>query len=178
MGSSSEENTKRLEVLYTKHHKWLVACAFNITKDRDTSDELVGELYLYLAERVNPSLWYLDSFNLMYLHSFLKTRFINKIKASKRLSTISPHYDEIDTPYDIDFDVKLDEAYDEVINELKAMEKTRAWASSKLAQLYWFNEDFTLDKLSKEIKISKSTAFLNVKKVKKHLKETIKNPFR
>lgn len=58
------------------------------------------------------------------------------------------------------------------------MEKTRAWASSKLAQLYWFNEDFTLDKLSKEIKISKSTAFLNVKKVKKHLKETIKNPFR
>lgn len=178
MGSNGDENNIRLEVLYNKHHKWLISCAFNITKNKEISNELVGELYLYLAERVNPSLWYKDSFNLMYLHSFLRTRFLNKIKYANRLSTISPQYDTEDTPYDTDFDLRLDEAYEEVIDELKAMEYTKQWASSKLAQLYWFNEDFTLEKLSKEIKISKSTAFLNVKKVKKHLKETIKNPFK
>ena len=176
--SNIQENSKRLEVLYKKHHKWLKAVAFNTAKNIDVADELVADLYLYLAERVNPSLWYLDSFNLMYAHSFIKTRFINKVKAGNRLVTISPHYDTIDEEYDTDFDEKLDNAYYEVINELKNMENTNQWASSKLAQLYWFNEDMTLEKLAAEIKISKSTAFLNCKKVKKHIKQNIDNPFK
>jgi hypothetical protein len=36
----------------------------------------------------------------------------------------------------------------------------------------------TLDKLSNEVKISRSTAFIQIKKAKKHLKETINNPFK
>lgn len=178
MLNSDDENRRRLENLCKESHSWLIACARNITKDRDMSEELVSDLYLYLAERVNPALWWGDnSFNLMYCHSFIRTRHINKIKSNNRLTTISPYYDVIEEPYDEEFDKRLENAYNEVIEELKNMEKTKLWPASKLFQIYSFTDGMTLEKLSSEIKISKSTSFLNVKKCKKHLKETIRNPF-
>lgn len=172
------ENTKRLEALYLKSHNWLQACAFNIAKDEDVANDLVAELYLYLAEKVNPSLWYLDTFNLMYLYSFLKSRFLNRIKTQNRNLPLLDNWDKEEEVYDTDNDKCLEDAYNNVIEELKQMEKTKYWASSKLAQLYFFNDEMTLEKLASEIKISKSTAFLNVKKAKTHLKNNIENPFR
>lgn len=174
---SKRENTKRLETLYRKHHKWLTAVSYNLAKDKDIADDLVGELYVYLGEKCNPSLWYLDSFNLMYLHSFIKSRFLNRVKVANRNAPLSDSWDDIDEEYDSDFDEKLETAYNDIVKELKDMEYTKQWASSKLYQLYAFNEDMTLEKLAKEIGISKSTAFLNCRKTKLHLKETIKNPF-
>ena len=171
------ENNKRLEVLYKQSHKWLLACAFNICKDSEIANDLVGELYVYLAEKVNPYIWYLDSFNLMYLHAFIKTRFINRTKVAKRNTPLSDTYDSVEEEYDVDYDEKLERTHDMIVEELKRMEWTRQWAPSKLAQMYFFNEGMTLEKLASEIRISKSTAFLNVKKVKKHLKEVIPNPF-
>ena len=54
------ENNKRLETLYKQSHNWLIAVAYNLCKDKEVADELVGELYLYFAEKCNPSLWYLN----------------------------------------------------------------------------------------------------------------------
>ena len=179
MLNSGDENIRRLENLYKESHKWLMAVAYNTSKNKEISEELVSDLYLYLAERVNPNLWWgNDSFNLMYCHSFIKTRFINKVKVLNRMCTISPHYDTIEEEYDVEFDKRLETAYDGVIEELKAMERTKLWPASKLYQMYIFTEGMTLDKLSNEIHISKSTSFLNVKKAKKHLRETIQNPFK
>ena len=172
------ENTKRLEVLFTNHHNWLLACSYNISKNKDTSEELVQELYVYLAERVNPSIWYLNSFNLQYCYSFLKTRFINRTKVDKRTTSISDTYDEIDNTYNEEFDRALDEAYESVVNGFKDMERTKSWASSKLAQLYYFNDDMTLERLAKEIGICKSTAFTNIKKAKLEIRNKVKNPFK
>ena len=171
------ENNNRLELLYKKHNSWLMACSFNTSKDRDIAEELVAELYLYLAERPNPSIWYNDTFNLMYLRSFIQTRFINRKKVDNRTGMISDEYDKEDIPYDEERDQLWERTHNMVIEELKRMEWTRQWAPSKLAQMYFFNEGMTLEKLASEIRISKSTAFLNVKKVKKHLKEVIPNPF-
>jgi DNA-directed RNA polymerase specialized sigma24 family protein len=178
MQKHREENNRRLEVLYRESHKWLSAVSFNIAKDSEIASDLVGELYVYLGERVNPSIWWGNSFNLMYCRSFILSRFFNRIKVQKRNAPLSDTYDDIEEEYDIDYDTKLEEAYDNVVAELKAMEYTKQWASSKLYQMYAFNDDMTLEKLASEIKISKSTAFLNCKKAKKHLKETIKNPFK
>ena len=114
----------------------------------------------------------------MYCYSFLKSRFLNKIKVSGRNISLRDGWDTEDTEYDVDRDAQLEQAYNEVVEELKQMEWTTKWASSKLAQLYFFNDDMTLDKLSKEIGICKSTGFLHIKKTKKHLRETLKNPFR
>jgi DNA-directed RNA polymerase specialized sigma24 family protein len=172
-----KENTQRLDILFRQSHGWLKACAFNISKDRDTADDLVCELYVYLAEKCNPALWYLNSFNLMYCYSFLKTRFLNRIKVQKRNTTLSDNYDTVDNEYDTDKDERIEISYNEVVAELKGMEYTTKWASSKLAQLYFFTDGMTLEKLSKEIGICKSTGFLHVKKAKKHLKDTLNNPF-
>lgn len=178
MNKVESENNKRLEILYKKSHSWLIAVAYNLSKDKDVAEELVQELYLYLAEKCNPSIWYLNSFNLMYAHAFISSRFYNKIKIDKRKAVLSDSYDAVDTEYDTDSDEQLEEAYERVIEELKVLERTKMWASSKLYQMYAFDKDMTLEKLAKEIGISKSTAFLNCKKVKVHLKGKIKSPFK
>lgn len=171
------ENNKRLEVLYKKYHNWLIAVGVNISKDVEVAEELVSELYLYLAERVNPSLWYLDSFNLKYCYMFVKSRHINRLKVDNRNLPLHDSWDTPEEEYNVEYDKSMEDAYESVVEELKRLEKTTMWAPSKIAQMYFFN-DFTLESLSKELGICKSTSFLNVKKVKTHLRTTIKNPFK
>jgi hypothetical protein len=43
--------------------------------------------------------------------------------------------------------------------------------------MYFFS-DKTLEGLSNDVGISKSTTFLHVKKIKKHIRATIPNPFK
>jgi len=171
------ENNKRLEVLFRKSHNWLTSVAFNLCKDKEVADELVGELYLYLAEKCNPAIWYLDSFNLMYLHAFISSRFYNRIKANKRNVSLSDSYDEVETEYDVDADEKIDDVYNQMVEELKRLERTRLWAPSKIYQMYAFDSEMTFEKLASELKLSKSTVYLNCKKIKKHLKDNLENPF-
>jgi DNA-directed RNA polymerase specialized sigma24 family protein len=176
MSNINDENIKRLETLYMNHHKWLIAASFNITKDKELAEELVSELYLYLSEKPNPDIWYLDSFNLMYLHSFLKTRNLNKIKYNKRYVDYDEIIcDEIDSEYDIEKDLEIQTKYDRVIEEFKILERNpKLWAAAKITEMYLFDNDITLEGLANKIRISKSTAFLNVKKIKTYLKTKIK----
>jgi predicted DNA-binding protein YlxM (UPF0122 family) len=51
------------------------------------------------------------------------------------------------------------------------------WASARLAEIYLYS-DKTLEGVSNDIGVSKSTSYLHVKRIKKHLKETIQNPFK
>jgi DNA-directed RNA polymerase specialized sigma24 family protein len=172
-----KENNKRLDVLFRNSHGWLSAVAFNLSKDKEVSDELVGELYLYLAEKCNPALWYLDSFNLMYAHAFLNSRFLNRIKAAKRNVPLSDSYDEVENEYDVDADEKVEDVYNKMVDELKRLERTKLWAPSKIYQMYAFDKEMTFEKLASELKLSKSTVYLNCKKIKKHLKDNLDNPF-
>ena len=177
MNKIQAENNKRLDVLFRKSHGWLSAVAFNLAKDKEVADELVGELYLYFAEKCNPSLWYLDSFNLMYAHAFLNSRFLNRIKAAKKNVPLSDSYDEVEAEYDVDADEKVEDVYNKMVDELKRLERTRLWAPSKIYQMYAFDKEMTFEKLASELKLSKSTVYLNCKKIKKHLKDTLDNPF-
>ena len=177
MNNLEAENRDRIGRLYTNHHKWLLSVGTNITKNRTVADELVSDLYLYLAERINTNIWYEDTFNLMYCRAFIQTRWINRIKSEKRFVTHTASHDTVEEVYDEEFDKKLETAYTDIVNELRELERSKMWASSKLAQLYFFNAEMTLEQLASNIKISKSTAFLNIKKVKLHLKDKIENPF-
>jgi len=172
------ENNKRLDVLFRKSHGWLSAVSFNLSKDKEVADELVGELYLYLAEKCNPALWYLDSFNLMYCHAFLNSRFLNRIKAAKRNVPLSDSYDDVENEYDVDADERVEDVYNQMVDELKRLERTKLWAPSKIYQLYAFDKEMTFEKLASELKLSKSTVYLNCKKIKKHLKDNLDNPFK
>ena len=175
-GSIDIEINKRLGVLHKQHHNWLMACAYNKSKNKKLSEDLVQDLYLYLAEKRNTKLFFNESFNLLYCYNFLSSRFINYIKRENK--TI--HYDywpeTKDDVYNIDEDKRLEDSYDALKKQLNELSKTKMWTSARLYELYAFN-DVTMEELSKEIGISKSTVFLNVKKIKLHLKKMLDNPF-
>ena len=175
-GSIEWENHFRLDVLARNHHKWLTSCAVNISKDLETAQDLVGELYLYLT-KPNPKIWYKDSFNLIYCRSFLSSRFINGKKRDNRMSPLNPKLDRVDEEYDDSLDRRIDAEYDKLIEELKEMKVRKGWSSAMLFEMYYFS-DKTMDELAEEIGLSKSTVFLNTKKVKEHFRNKLNNPFR
>jgi len=170
------ETSKRLGVLYNKHHSWLLACAYNQSKNVTISEDLVQELYIYLGEKNNPKLYYRDSFNLLYCHNFISSRYINYIKRESKLSTISDTYDKQEDKYNTEFDILLEQTYNQLKDELKQLSTTKMWSSAKLFEMYSF-ADITMEELSNKIGISKSTTFLNIKKIKEHLKNKLQNPF-
>ena len=174
--SGSLENTKRLEVLYRNHHDWLISVAYNLCFSQEVAQDLVQELYIYLGEKQNHNLWYLDSFNLKYCHSFLSSRWINLIKRENKNVYPSRWKDTLDDEYDEEFDIEIDKSYEQLQDELKRLEGTNMWASAKIFSMYSFGTQ-SMEELSDEIGISKSTTFLNVKKIKQHLRKTINNPF-
>ena len=181
MNNQQQENKERLDYLCRHSHKWLLGAAFKVCKNLDTENELVADLYLYLGERINPALWYdegdIRSFNLQYCRKFIHSRNLNRIKREGKTDSLYDNPDEVDTEYDYDGDERIEKAYSDVIKELHRLERTRLWAPAKLASLYFY-DDYTLDGLAKEIKISKSATFLNIKKIKTHLKNKIDNPFK
>ena len=174
-----KENNRRLEILFRQKNDWLMASSYNITKDREAAEELVAELYSYIAERGNPNIWWgKDEYNMMYLYSFLKTRWINQIKQRDKNVQLPEKWDKVDEVYDEELDIKMQDCYDDIVNEINELQRTKMWSSAKLAELYFFTPDMTLDKLSKNIGISKSTSFLNIRKIKQHIRLTKNNPFK
>lgn len=153
--------------------------SMNFSQNLTTASDLVSDLYLYIAEKGNPNIWWgEDGYNMMYLYSFLKSRYINGYKQGKKLTHLNENYDTPDTPYDEDLDIKIQQTYEAVQKEITDLQQTKMWSSARLAEIYLFDDEMTLERLSKEIGISKSTSFLNVKKVKTHIKAKYQNPFR
>ena len=87
--------------------------ALAVTRDRDSADDLVQELYLYLAEKCNPAIFWGNSYNIMYCQQYLKTRWINKQKRNSKILFKEEIYsEEVDIPYDIEKDIGIQQAFD------------------------------------------------------------------
>ena len=170
------ENNKRLEVLYKKHDKWLRQVSWNICKDKNMVDDLVAELYLYLAEKKNEKIYYLDSFNLQYCRSFISSRFINRIKIENKF-TNEVDDNRLEDDYDTQFDKGIDNTLQQIKTFLKQKQKGPKWVSAKIAELYYFGDKKTIEGLADEIGVSKSTIFLHIKSVRNEIKENFDNPF-
>jgi len=175
--SVAEECDKRLETLYRESHTWLLQVSYNITKNREESEDLTMELYEYLVKKQNPKLFYLNSYNLMYCMAFLKHRWINKTKKLNRITYVSEFQtNEPEEVYDVDRDVAIMQAHEEVQCEIKRLKNTKGFAPAMLYEMYWGSDD-TLQELADKIGISKSTCFIHIKKIRQHLRKIIKNPF-
>ena len=171
------ECRKRLEILYTKSHIWLLQVSYNICKSKLESEELVQDLYLYLAEKCNPKLYYLDSYNLMYCMAFIRSRWINKSKRGNKMQYLPSIQSEThDEEYNVDLDEGIMNAYNEVMNEIQRLKRTKGFSSAMIYEIYWTGDD-TLQQVADKIGISKSTVFTHLKRVRAHLKTIIKNPF-
>ena len=171
------ECTTRLETLYNESHVWLLKVSYNICKSRLESEELVQDLYLYLAEKCNPKLWYNGSYNLMYCMRFIQSRWINRNKRGKKMQYFAQiHSEDSDTEYNIELDQNIMDSYEAVMAEIKRLKGTRNFASALIYEIYWGSDD-TLQEVADKIGISKSTVFTHLKRVRAHLKSVIKNPF-
>jgi DNA-directed RNA polymerase specialized sigma24 family protein len=171
------ECEKRLINLYNESHQWLIQVARNVTKQNEEAECLCSELYEYLHLKCNQKIFWGNSYNIMYCSKFLKHRWINKTKKLNRTTYVEEIWDiELDIPYDEEGDRRLEETHIRVMEELKALQTTKMWPAERIFSLY-FMSDRTLDKVAKDIGISKSTTFLAVKKIRRHLEKTIDNPF-
>lgn len=171
-----KENTKRLDVLHRKHYSWLKSVGMKLSKDINTTEDLIQELYIYLHERCDDKLWYSDSFNLQYCRAFIHSRFFNLCTKNSKFVDTEPDEDIPIQDYDYEEDRRLEEAYDAVLKELDNLKKSKKWSSAQLFELYYFS-DKTYEEVSDDINISKSTTFINVRKVKEHMKKVLNNPF-
>jgi len=174
--SMHNECNQRLDILYRMHGEWINNITLNMCKNKGVTEEVVSDLYLYLAEKCNPKLFYKESYNLHYVYMFLKTRALNLLKRNGKVQTLPENWDLVDNDYDIEYDNRIERAYSDVKEELENMKKRKGWSSAVIYSHYWMS-DKTFDEVSKEIGISKSTTFLAVKKTKLHLKNNIQNPF-
>jgi DNA-directed RNA polymerase specialized sigma subunit len=114
---------------------------------------------------------------MFYCYRFLESRWINKTKKLNRVVYKEEMPEEVmEEEYDIDRDLQLQNAHEEVMNELHKLKVTRMWPQARIFELYWLS-DKTLDEVANDIKISKSTVFLSVKKIRKYLESTLDNPF-
>jgi RNA polymerase sigma factor (sigma-70 family) len=173
-----KECEQRLTNLFVNSNHWLIKEAIKITKNKEEGQDLVQELYEYLHKKCNPKIFWGDAYNMFYCYSFLKSRWINK---TKKLNRIVYKQDivteEIVEEYDIELDQTLQKVHEDIIRELHHLESTRMWAPAKIFELYWMSEK-TLDEVANDIKISKSTVFLSVKKIRKYLESILDNPFK
>jgi DNA-directed RNA polymerase specialized sigma24 family protein len=169
---------KRLENFYNDSNVWLSQVSYNITKHKEESNDLVADLWEYLIKKCHPKLYWKDSYNRMYAMAFLKHRWINKVKKLNRVMYVGEVvHDDPFEEYDYELDESVDKAHNEVMSEIKRLQRTRMWTSAKLYEMYWCDSDDTLQQLADKIGISKSTVFIAIKKVRKHLEKVINNPF-
>jgi len=181
-GSIHIECDRRLTNLHNESHKWLLQVAYKVTRNTENAEDMVMELYEWLHTKQNPKLWWGEnSYNLLYCSKFIKHRFLNKTKKLNRTQLVGSHSDikindEEDIPYNTELDIKMQQAHEDIMQELKKLSATRLWPQAKIFELYWMS-DKTLDKVAKDIGISKSTTFLAVRKIRKYLKEVIENPY-
>ena len=178
-GSMKSECDKRLETLYKESHTWLLKASYNICKSMQESEELVSDLYVYLAKECREKLWWGKSYNLIYCQKFLKHRWYNRAEKVGRYVHIGDIsiMDKSDEIYDEERDIAVMEAHDAVMKELQNLQTTRLWPQARLYSMYWCSDD-TLNEVAQKIGISKSTTFLAIKKIRKHMQGVIDNPFK
>ena len=158
--------------LYINQHKWLTACAFNLTKNQDKADELVQQLYLQLLEMetLEKLIYQGDSLNQFYLYKIIKSLFIKSIQKI-------PHTAEIT------LEVEETIEGDDYMSEGEGREhQVLGYINEALEQLPWFDkhlwdvyckEKHSIVSLHDATKISTSTIWSSQQKLKKYVKHYV-----
>jgi len=161
-----------VEIVYKNHHTWIKQVAYNFTNNIDDADDLTQELYMYLMqmEDINK-IQYGSTVNLFYVYKILKSKFLNSIKQSKKV-TIMPVEDDyleiVDEEYSLDKDVEFEEMLEATKHLL---ENDVHWFDSKLLQTY-INEGHSIATLHKATGISKSSIWTSLDKTRKFIRNS------
>lgn len=174
----SKDFHNRVELLYRNHYDWLFKVSVNLTRNAEDAEDLIQSLFVYIMEKGNEKIYYKDTFNLLYLHRFIKSRFINNKKRNGRMTNTEWFDDNVgDEEYDSELDNEIMIAYEKVMSEVDKLKDTKLWADALIFKMY-FESDESLNELSKKLNVSKSTVFLSVKRIKTYIKELVDSPFK
>lgn len=165
---TAKERNNIITNLYNTQHKWLLACAFNLTKNQEDAEELVQQLYLQLMEMNNLDkiIYQGDSLNQYYLYKIIKSLFIKSTKVESH-STITP---AIEDTYEGDDFMEDDGGIEHRIQGyIHDALQNLPWFDVRLWEVY-SNEKHSIVSLHKATKISTSTIWSSQQQLKKFVK--------
>jgi len=165
---TAKEKNDIISHLYNTQHKWLIACAFNLTKNNDAAEELVQNLYVQLLgmDDLSKIIYQGDSLNQYYLYKIIKSLFVKSTKGEST-STITPI---IEDTYEGDSFMDDDGGIEHRVN---------GYINDALQRLPWFDrelwntycrENHSIMSLHQATKISTSTIWSSQQKLKSFVK--------
>lgn len=132
--SESEENNKRVEVLFNKHYQTLIKYANSLTKDETKSEDIVSNIIEYLLTRPNKNIYYKDSFNLLYINKMIYCRFDDELKANAKFDEYN---EDIHTQYEEEYDIDTDQREQTLLDlYIETINETRTLNIDKYADVY------------------------------------------
>ncbi len=171
-------DNQRLTIMNTKHNQW-VRTATTLTSKPDISEDLVQETYLrlYNLKKLDKVVRDDGSYNTRYFYLTLRSVAENWRKANikSRDTIVNFTEDEVEGIYEPDdqsneaMGTMLDKMNDIIDNELE-------WFDRQLYKLYT-SSGVSMEKLSKDTKIAKTTIYMTVKKVKDLIRERLKEDY-
>ena len=166
-------NAQRVELVYKKHHKWLLACAYNLTQNQDQAEELVQDLYLKLMEMDNlhKIVYNENDLNLFYLYKILKSSFLNNVKAAQKRNQTALKPEVIDNTPEEEYNHQRDENIERLLQLVdETLSEDMTWFDSKLFITY-LEENHSIQSLHNATKISKNAIFTSLRKTKTLIKQ-------
>ena len=169
---TAKEKNDIISHLYNTQHKWLIACAFNFTKNQDKAEEVVQTLYLQLLEMddLTKIIYQGQSLNQFYLYKMLKSLFIKSINKQTPTHEIT---------------LAIEETYegDDYMNPEDNIEhQIQGYINEAMEQIHFFDrllfetylrENHSIMSLHKATKISTSTIWSSQQKLKKFIKHYV-----
>jgi len=167
-----QTNQQIVELVYQNHSKWLTQVAFNFTQDREASDDLVQELYVYLLEMKDiGKIRYNGTVNLFYLYKILKSKFLNNIKQNNKLNILPVEEDYLEIEVE-EYNLDKDQEFEKMLNVTNHLLETEIhWYDQKLLITY-INEKHSIASLHKATGISKSSIWTSLDKTRKYIKHS------
>ena len=167
-------NSQRVSALYKKHHSWLIACAFNLTGNKEEAENLIQDVYLQLLEMqdLEKIIYNTTDLNLFYLYKIIKSKFLNNIKAAQKLNKVALKPELIDTVAEEEYDHHEDENTEKLLLLVnQTLSGSLHWFDSKLFVTY-IEDNHSIQSLSDATKISKNAIFTSLRKTKILIKQT------
>lgn len=165
-------NAELVKIVYQSHHVWINQVAYNFTQDREAAEDLTQELYLYLMQMKDINkIRYNNTVNLFYLYKALKSKFLNGIKQSKKVTILPVEEDYLEIE-DQEYNYDKDEEFEVMLAATKDLLETDVhWFDAKLLQTY-INEDHSIASLHQATGISKSSIWTSLDKTRKYIKNS------
>lgn len=169
-------NGERVSLLYKRHKDWLLAVAFNFTKDRLTAEDLLQDVYLHLLEMkdLEKIIYSEKDLNLFYIYKLVRSKFINSTNKRKKLPQTLLDEDVQEFSANQEYDIDKDENQEMLLKIVSEGLDELHWFERKLFETY-HGEEHSIQSLHEATKISRNTIWVSLNKTKNYLKQKAKN---